>query len=218
MLISLGHACQVKHHIDNYTGYKQPTHFFDWLITDFRTVLHVFRNINNPSNFLLFEKFTDKHVFLNRDSWDDKCHKVEHVDCKMISIHNFPKEHEYYTCIYDYINVCTRRLNRLKECIMNDTIHFIHTLDHQFTELYIPTRNDISELYDIIKNINKNAIFFIHIVIPPKYKDLLLDDLIISPNIFVYTLKKNNNNDLETWENKNFNWEIVFNNINNLLN
>lgn len=39
MIISIGDACNVKHHIDTYV--TQPTHFFDWLMVDLPSVIQL---------------------------------------------------------------------------------------------------------------------------------------------------------------------------------
>ena len=74
-IISLGHACQVKFNIDRLFR-RDETHFFDWLITDFKTVLHIFKNINDP-NLITKEKFTDKPVYKPGKSWYAPFHKIE---------------------------------------------------------------------------------------------------------------------------------------------
>jgi RNA polymerase sigma-70 factor (ECF subfamily) len=45
-LFSLGGACQVKYHIDKHVK-NEKTNFFDWLITNFKSVLYILENIDN---------------------------------------------------------------------------------------------------------------------------------------------------------------------------
>lgn len=221
-IISLGYACQVKHHIDNYniSEYNKTdmTNFFDWLITDFRTVLYVLKALcDNNLDFLSFNKFTDKWIYMQCNSWHPPCHKVEHTDIKMISIHEFPVDVPYYTCVLDYISTYKRRLLRLKEYIMsNETIHFIHMIDHTLTEEYIPTEIDITIFCEYIYKINRNCRFYLHIAMSPSsnnFNQLLSQNNDI--NIFKYRLEKTHDMEVN-WENNDYNWEIIFNKIKKL--
>jgi hypothetical protein len=209
-IISIGHACQIKHQIDKYIN--QETNFFDWLITDFKSVLYILKNIND-SIFLSREKFTKDWVFKNCDSWHLSCHKVEHKEIKMISIHEFPANVPYESCLDDYIDTYKRRLNRLKEYIQSDiNIHFIHMIDHQFTDPYIPTKEDIEKFCEIIYNINKKCKFYLHLAVSPE--TVVEDDFWNNneTNIYKYRLKDIHNIEIN-WENNNFNWEQIFDNI-----
>lgn len=214
-IISLGHACQVKHHIDNYNYSLYKTHdatnFFDWLITDFRTVLYVVRSIaENDFSFLSRDKFTNKWIYKQCDSWHKPCHKVEHIDIKMISIHEFPVIHPYETCIDDYIETYMRRLMRLKDIILsNNILHFIHMIDHQYTDEYIPTKDDIDKFYNYIYQINPNCTFYLHISHAP---GKFLNNDFNRDNLFIYNLESINNVEIN-WENNDFNWNIIFNKI-----
>lgn len=221
-IISLGYACQVKHHIDNFNiatfNNRDATNFFDWLITDFKTVLNVFKSIvDNDYSFLSFDKFTNEWIYMKCDSWHAPCHKVEHRDMKMISIHEFPVNVPYYTCIVDYIDTYKRRLLRLKDYILNNEIlHFIHMIDHTYTDEYIPSNEDINLFCDYIYKINKNCKFYLHISISPtskNYKQLM--DQENRSNVYKYRLEKVHDVEIN-WENNDYNWEIIFNKIKSL--
>lgn len=47
---------------------NDSTHFFDWLISDFKSVLYILTNINNK-DLLLSDHFTNKWIYYNRNSW-----------------------------------------------------------------------------------------------------------------------------------------------------
>jgi hypothetical protein len=95
VFISLGFACLVRQSIDIFNGFRVETNFFDWLMTNFSTVLFVFQNIDNPSSFLTHDKFTDKGIADN-----NLAHRiVEHNELYLTSLHDFPSEMGYW----DYV-------------------------------------------------------------------------------------------------------------------
>jgi len=212
-VISLGHACQVKFNIDRLFK-EQETHFFDWLITDFKSVLYLLNSINNE-NFFNKLTFTEEAIFMPGKSWDERYHKIECVEFKMISIHDFPSNIPYLDYIEEFKQKYNRRIDRLKNFINSgENIHMIHCIDHQFTEGYIITNDDISNYKKYLCDVNNNNNCFLHIVIPPKYKDIDFNYL-IQDKVYVYYLHytAEGNND---WSNTNFNWSIIFDNINNI--
>lgn len=212
-IISLGSICQVKFNIDRLFK-SQETYFFDWLITDFKSVLHILKNINNLE-LITKSKFTDKEIFKPGKSWDISYHKIECIDFKMISIHDFPSNINYMDYMDEFILKYNRRLDRLKNLINSDeNIHMIHCLDHQFTDGYIITNDDIFNYKKYLCDINSNNNCFLHIVIPPNYNNIDFNNL-IQDKVYVYYLHdtQQGNND---WTNTNFNWNIIFDNINNM--
>ena len=212
-IISLGSACQVKFNIDRLFK-QEETIFFDWLIIDFKSILYILKNINNEE-LITKTKFTDKEIFKPGKSWYPRFHKIEHIDFKMISIHDFPSNIDYMDYMDEFILKYNRRLNRLKKLINSDeNIHMIHCLDHQFTDGYIITIDDIYNYKKCLCDINSNNNCFLHIVIPPKYNNIDFNNL-IQDNVYVYYLHdtQEGNND---WRNTNFNWDIIFDKINNI--
>jgi hypothetical protein len=212
-VISLGHACQVKFNIDRLFK-NAETNFFDWLITDFKTVLYILKNINN-AELITKSKFTDKEVFKPGNSWIKRYHKIECIEFKMISIHDFPSNIDFIDYMDEFILKYNRRLHRLKKIINSaKNVHMIHCLDHQFTDGYIITNNDILDFKKHLRDINSNNNCFLHIVIPPKYNNIDFNHL-IQDKVYVYYLHetpRGNNN----WKNTNFNWNVIFDNINNI--
>ena len=212
-VISLGHACQVKFNIDRLFKQKE-TNFFDWLITDFKTVLYILQNINN-NDYLNKLKFTDEEVFKPGKSWIENCHKIECVEFKMISVHDFPSNIPYIDYIDEFIQKYNRRIDRLKNHInSSENIHMIHCIDHQFTDGYLITNDDIANYKKCLWEINNNNNCFLHIAIPPKYKDVDFNYL-IQDRVYIYYLHytAEGHND---WTNTNFNWNSIFDNINNI--
>jgi len=213
-IISLGHACQVRFNIDRLFKCEE-TNFFDWLITDFKSVLYVLKNINNK-NLITKSNLTDKQVSKCwHQPYHEPYHKIECTDFKMISIHDFPSNIDYMDYMDEFILKYNRRLNRLNNLINSDeNIHMIHCLDHQFTDGYIITNDDIVNYKKYLCDINFNNNCFLHIVIPPKYNNIDFNNL-IQDKVYVYYLHdtQQGNND---WRNTNFNWNIIFDNINNI--
>lgn len=212
-IISLGSCCQVKYNIDRLFK-KEETNFFDWLIIDFKSILYILKNINNE-DLISKSKFTDKGIFILRNSWLKTNHKIECTDFKMISLHDFPSRINYLDYMDEFILKYNRRLNRLKNLIQsNEKIHLIHCLDHQFTDGYIITNDDICNYEKYLSDINPNNNCFLHIVIPPKYSNIDLNNL-AKNKVYVYYLIDTKNG-ISDWKNINFNWNIIFNNIKKL--
>ena len=212
-VISLGFGCQVKYNIDRLFK-PNATHFFDRVITDFLSVLYVLKNINDKE-LITKSKFTDKSIFKHGKSWDESCHKIECIDFKMISIHDIPSNINYMDCMDEFILKYNRRVDRLKLLInSNENIHMIHCLDHQVMDGYIITPDDIVNYKKYLCDINSNNNCFLHIAIPPKYNNVDFNYL-IQDKVYVYYLcdTKTRGND---WKNTNFNWNIIFDNINNI--
>lgn len=216
-VISLGSSCYIKGNIDN-NAFKEKANFFDWIICDFKTVLLVLNNINNP-NFLNPSDFTDQWIYQQLNSWNDNYHKIENINFKMITIHDFHSNVPYTNYLDEFIKKYNRRLDRLKEQILNsnENIHFIHGIDYQFLDAYFPTEDDIKCFYDLINSINPDNKVYLHIVLPPKYENINLNNLVINDKIFIYNLKINNCKKVKIdWRNFNYNWNSVFNNIKNI--
>ena len=205
-IISIGHACQVKHTIDRFFM-KQETNFFDWLFTDFKSVLYVLKRINNPESFISRNKFIyskSKHAI--------GCHNIEHRDFKMVASHDFPLSIPWLHTVPFFIDKYIRRLHRLKNIIQGaENVHMIHCIDHQYREGYFMTKDDIADFFEYINAINPNNKVYLHIAVPPKYNSVSLNHL-IQDKVYIYYLvdTKQGKND---WTNENFNWNIIFDNI-----
>lgn len=213
-MIGIWSTCQLKHNIDRFNWFSSETQFFDWVISDFSTVLFVLKNIDNP-NFLSLEKLTNSNVFLNRNSWLDDRHKIENTNIKMISIHDFPSNIEFKLYSSEFIKKYKRRLLRLSNLIKNSFIlNFIHVFDHQFCDIYIPSNEEIMDFFKQIKLINSQCIIKLHFLIPPKYFNKYNEIFSLSQieNIFIHLLEdKYNINPSRT--NYNFNRFEIFEKI-----
>lgn len=209
-IISLGHACYTKTNI-NRLFKEQETIFFDWIITDFKSVLYVLQNINNK-DLISSNNFSNQNIFINRDSWKPECHKIEHKDFKMVSIHDFSSDIPYLDYMDTFILKYNRRLDRLEKIINSDkNVHMIHSLDNIHTPVYIITNKDIENFFNYLNIINPNNKCILHIVIPPEYSNIDLSHLIQS-NVYVYHLI-DEHPEWYCWAKTTYNWNIVFDNI-----
>ena len=212
-IISLGHACQVKTFIDR-NFHPQKTYFFDWIISNFKSVLYILENINDES-IISKEKFTNKWVYMKCDSWADS-QKIENIDFPMISIHDFPLYMDYMNYMDQFVLKYKRRLERFKNIIENNdkNVHMIHCIYHSFIRPYILEKNDIDYFFKLINKINPNNKCYLHIVISPKFNFLNETSISkINNKTYIYYLI-NKYDDVEgDWNNLNFNWEIIANNI-----
>ena len=205
-IISIGSACVVRYNIDRFSK-KKETNFFDWLITDFKTVLTILKDIDNRW-FLSQDKFVQNGI------WAKTHYIVDNINIRMRSIHDVVVNTHYNFQLNNFISKYNRRLDRLKNYIKgNNNLHMIHCLDHLYeSEPYIVTQEDVNNFYNYINNINPNSKCFLHIVIPPKYNGINLRDL-KSNKTCVYYLNYNNQESSDWWTNENYNWNIIFENI-----
>lgn len=205
-IISIGSACVVRYTIDRFSE-KKETNFFDWLITDFKTLLTILKDIDN-------RWFLTKDKFVCNGVWTASEYKVEHKEIKLVSPHDVFSNNDYESQLDGFISKYNRRLDRLKNYINgNNNLHMIQCLDYQYTsEPYIVTQEDVNNFYNYINNINPNNKCFLHIVVPPKYNGIDLTHL-NSNKTWVYYLNYNNQESSEWWTNENYDWEIIFDNI-----
>lgn len=138
VFISLGTSCKVRESIDRYNGFRNETNFFDWVLSNFTTVLFVIQNIDHPEMFLTANKFIK-----NSPSSNNPTHYIaNHVQLYFSSLHDFPVSIEYNDYMIPFLEKYKRRLLRLKNIIMNnnDILHFIHMIP--FASI-IPSRKSV---------------------------------------------------------------------------
>lgn len=214
-VVSLGSACLVKYNIDRFFG-KDQTNFFDWLITDFKTVLFILKNIDNR-DFLSKSNFTCTGVMSKGIEDQNDSYKIEHNEIKMTSLHDIPTtNNDYLDGMDDFIAKYNRRLDRLKNVISgNNNVHMVYCLDFQYSGSNVSgiSNEDVKEYFGYINKINPNNNCFLHIVIPPKYSNLNLDHLKTNNTYVYYLVDVYNRTNSAWWTNESFNWESIFNNI-----
>ena len=221
-IISIGSACKVRESIDRFYGTDRETNLFDWVISNFNTILYFVKNIDKN---IQAEHFLDtgKTILNNRI--------VFHKETRYISIHDFPVSSSYIQILPKFIDTLNRRLKRFKNTIVNSSqLDFIHVLDmdtnYDFKEnpifppskLFLPSEKNICELIDHIKIINPSLNFTLHILVPPDY----LDDNIFFLNSYkkinhlsLHYLTKNDSINPEGFQCRHWSWEKVYQSLKN---
>ena len=184
-IISLGSACCMVSNIhDNIYKklgplYRQPdnaTNFFDWLITDFKTISFVFENLMfKDDTFLNTENFTFQDVVARPSElvggWSNVYRKVEvkeEITGTLIALHDVHKSCE--TIPNDFIEKYKRRFQRLYDKIKShNTIYLMHCFDFQWMAPYFPLVSEIEKIFESCRTINPMCNVKLYFFIHPKY-------------------------------------------------
>ena len=210
--ISLGFACLVRQSIDIYNGFRVETNFFDWLMTNFKTVLFIIQHIDDLDAFLTYDRFSDKGMTDNNPT-----HRyVDHKELYLISLHDFPVHMDYWEYVPIFLEKYKRRAERLKNIIQTceEKIDFMHYIPY---EKDIPSIADIYHFVTTIKNINKDCNFCLHLCIPPElhiHKEQI-NELKICSNVEIHYLISNDEE--ITLQRTDLNWKDLYNSIKNKL-
>jgi hypothetical protein len=222
MLFPLGTACKVREAVQRYLNVNTlETQMFDWIVSNFKTILYFVKNIDTP---LIADDFidTNTHPYGHRI--------IHHKKVRFESIHdcNYNNSYEYELPLF--LEKYNRRLNRLKSYIVNNRkIDFIHLVDismndtHTNLELYIPSVTEISEFFKCVKKINPLLKFKLHILIPPQncrvyntffnYDIKQLELLKINRNVFIHFLSQDENIEPHREQCQHWSWYEIFEKI-----
>jgi hypothetical protein len=210
--ISLGFACRVRESIDRFNSFRSETNFFDWLLSNFITVVFIIQNINNPERFLTnnkFEKFQPSSNNLTH-------YTVKHTQLFFESLHDFPVNINYDECMVNFLEKYKRRLERLKNIIINgnEVIHFIHMIP--FTSM-IPSIENIYYFITGIQNINPKCKFYLHLLIPPDLhtNDEQINKLQICHNVKIHYMLSIDPSQPKNEQQLDLNWNDTYNFIKN---
>jgi len=168
MLISLGSACKVRNAIQRSLQVTDlETNMFDWVVSNFESVLYFLQNIDTPIT---------ENDFYDSEYTCMQCRRIFHKNIRFESIHDCNINNAYENELPYFLEKYNRRLNRLKNHILNNAkINFIHLVDiipnskYPNMQIYIPNANQIEEFHNCIKKINPNCFCYLHILIPPAY-------------------------------------------------
>ena len=158
--VSLGRNCCVAYNIKKYINNAYPTHFFDWLRTDFKCVLQILnsRTIDmmfNSKNYIL-----DKNLFKKDGTVGITLKNFENNGLCLLSHHDVftstdSSDHDDTDeQLQNFSDKYKRRYNRLINLIETQTdICFIYhnNIDSDFDY------DDCVEFNKLIKTINKNS-------------------------------------------------------------
>lgn len=196
-----GYACSIASSIRN--KYSNITNFFDYLVVDMKTINDII-NLRDLNLLLNNHNFEDQMTYKNKTViWNNFSKMISYHDL----IHNFNEE------IYNNFKVkYLRRYYRLMNDIYNEKIIF-------FIRFGKTEYNEIKEFIYNIKKINsKLIIYFINV----DYDDYNIDNIYYDDiKEYIYINFKNINikevvNDDLYFRSLDFNWEYVFNKIEEL--
>jgi len=216
MLFPLGCSCKLRYSIERFTNKNKESNIFDWVLTNFDTILYYVENIDKE---IKSDDFYDANITI----YDSKI--VNHKKIRFSSVHDFPLKISYEENMIKFIEMVNRRLKRFKNTILNtENIDFIHTLDvnneYNFhhnedfrkSNLYIPSNKSVNQFINIIKKINNKLNFRLHILIPPNSND---DYDLIKPleninNVKIHYLTKDDNIEPFMYQCRHWSWNDVY--------
>ena len=220
--LSLGQGCQVAKHMQTLIE-PGPTGIFDTVVTNFRSVLDVLK-----SSRFTRRDFTDQRVFYDPSyhwrgenissdvsSWDPGKTLIEHKKYMFISPH-YINLGEYAAKLDDFVSMMNRRLSRFIDTIKtHDRVHFIHCINAQFTQVYIPTKIDIDDFNNHVKTLNKNLKYKLSIAVHPEHKSTFDHQYEHTNHADVYYLEYTTSNTPSRidWMDSNLNWRDFINKL-----
>jgi hypothetical protein len=210
MFISLGFACRVRESIDRFNGFRVETNFFDWIFSNFSTVLFIIQRINFPEQFLTADKFIHKGIGSNNITH----YTVDHSQLFLSSLHDFPSNMSYEDYMPEFLDKYKRRLERLNNIIITnkERIHFIHMIAFPNS---IPTIAEVYYFIIAIKHINPNCNYYLHFFIPPELYEHheKINTLVICRNVKVHYLSSTNKDQPVNEQRLDLNWNDIYKNI-----
>jgi len=216
LIISLGNTCNVRQQINEYHK-NTETHFFDWLYTNFITIIQILDEIIIPTNLLDIENFGKLKDIKNIDDANKECYTIAHKYINLYAAHDIPITIDFDSGLISFVEKYKRRLKRFKSVLLDDNIiDFIHMVDSHHTIPYMPSVDDIKTFFLLIKKINPNKKCNLHILLKPelkKYNLVATTNYNDIPNIYVYDLLHVNSKKEPFYMEYHLNWNIVFDNI-----
>lgn len=113
--------------------------------------------------------------------------------------------------VLNYISNCTKSISEYLPSSVSSL-----NIKHLFNPVpYFPTKDDVGEFFQHIKNINKNCNAHIFFIVPPEIPEYfdkanLLKEI---PNVNVHFLTKGENNNEAQWKKSEYDWNVVFEKI-----
>lgn len=227
MIIPIGSSPKVIESLERYYNCKREINFFDWTLSNFETVLHFIRHINNSIGPNDISDTGGRNDVLGTRI-------VNHRNLRLSFTREFPATMSYESYLPTFLDIVNRRLRKLKNLIAeNYYIDFIHCLDESCNynfrhntafrqaNIFIPTNQMIHDFIAHIKNINPNLDFVIHLIIPPycvnDYRDIL--GTLNSPHLKFHFMTQHGGNYLITGGSLSihWNWDVVYSNLRNDL-
>ena len=212
-LISLGNSCKVKESIDRFNQVKEETNIFDWVISNFSSVVHIFNSLAHEQENELFHenKFINHGICPNNTI---NCALI-HKDMQFQSIHDIHSDISYDLQKHAFIEKYRRRSRRLRETIQHyaQNIHFLYFISFKES---IPTINEIYHFIIYTQKMRGNLPFIIHILVPPEfhcYRDVI-NTCIITTNVNVVYMTLDPSIDSFKEQRRNLNWIDIYTSLN----
>ena len=194
MYISIGHGCNVKQQINTIKGSKE-TLFFDWLMTDMKSVNQILSYYQNIDELLYFDNIIqcDKHPYHQNNS-RMLIKSLSHC----VSIHDINKEYNEKD-IEDFIDKYKRRFLRILDCIKsNDKLYFI-----RYGNI---TNEEKEDFIKIIKEINHPCNFILISIKINQDENLTKRE----DNYIEINIQKPNKPYPDDWKTSFLDWENIF--------
>jgi hypothetical protein len=212
-VVSLGYGCVVKHQIDVYLGSK-PTLLFDWLITNFESVLFVLQRIETPESFLDTQYFTTENVFSDKSEWEGAGRKIENKLAKLISVHDVHdlEDLNNIKTWQRFANTMRRRLERISSIIRTEEfVHFVHMVEDESS---MPTVESLTQFVGIITKYRPVDSFRLYVLFKPGCSKTP-EPVVGMPVCYFYL--KDTGLESNGWQMSNLNWGDFFMTMNNVV-
>lgn len=193
--VSLGSSCVIKYNLDLYFE-KEPTLFFDWLITDMTTVNEIFncRDINELINENSIKR-------IGGDSYKNQS-KVSITSLpKCVSIHDLPLKYTDVD-ISNFVEKYKRRYSRIIDLIKNSDKKFFFLIKGEFANFEIDLFNEN------IKKINSDCNFRLVVI---GYNNFEKKENLLTLNLNKYEIKNKQINLKDYWKGELWDWKEIFN-------
>lgn len=208
-VVSLGYGCVVKHQCDIFLGSK-ATQFFDWLITDFDTVLFVFDRMKSPAaEWLDPQYFTQDDVYRRNGNWEGSGRKIECKLTKLISVHDVHDLEDTASLATwsKLVDTLRRRLERVKATVQQNpegVVHFIHMVEDEST---MPSEASLKRFVDIVSKYRPPNSFHLHVLLKPGFSQEAIVEGVDSVSFFQM---KDTGSESYGWQMSNLNWHEFF--------
>jgi len=209
-VVSLGYGCVVKHQCDISSGSK-ATQFFDWLITDFDTVLFVFERMDNPVEWLDPKYFTTDDVYCNIPEWEGSGRKIECRLTKLISVHDVHDLEDIANLAtwYKLVDTLRRRLERVRTIMQQNpegVVHFIHMVEDEHS---MPSAASLKRFVDLVSKYRPRNSFRLHVLLKPGFdKTKAVAD--VGETSITFFQMEDTGSESNGWQMCNLNWHEFF--------
>ena len=207
MYLSIGNSCVVSHWLRKTKLQSNETHFFDWIITSFKTVIEILNIVDEEK---LCEKLKTNIVFEKALFENHKVVLCNNFDT-FKSVHDLPANGDDDAIYMEhFVNKYVRRYTRLIHKIkVEDTLQFILFLNCVYSDINL----HVDLFNQILTKLHKNHNFKLKILTTDKSdkKELNKTDFCEIIHLEDYRICPNH----KGWTLEHYDWEVVLNTIKN---